>query len=140
MAKKIKLDAKKVERALGKHWEEALTGLDQEMAEFCQNLLEIKRLKKEGSKIPESNRRLDQLQKRNNHFASQAAENLHEAFYQETKDPNAFLSFVAEMVEALESTYDIRMKMSEEKLQEVVNGLSPGMKVITEEDYKAAFK
>ena len=139
MTKKIKLEAKKVERALGKHWEEAFTGLDQEMAEYCQNFLEIKRLKKVGSKIPESNRKVDQLQKRNNHFASQAAEVLHQAFFQEIKDPNAFLSFVAEMVEALESTYDIRMKMSEEKLQDVVNCISPGMKVITEEDYKAAF-
>jgi transcriptional regulator NrdR family protein len=65
----------------------------------------------------------------NNHV-SNIAEVLHEAFYRETKDPQAFLDLITEIVQYLEESYSVRLSLPEAKLQEVVKVLKPGMTII----------
>lgn|GEM_PF-4085620 len=141
MTKKQKALAKKPGKpSAGLEFPQALKELVPDFSCFAKNYAEMEKLKKKGLYDPNVAEKYGQLAFENSNAASNIAEMLHEVFYQKTKEPQAFLDLISEMAETLEDLYSVKLKITESRLQEIVDLLRPGMRVITEEVYKNTFE
>jgi len=112
------------------------------MIEYAKNYTEIKALMNEGYLNEEQVSRLEYLKDWNSLKISDVVEDIQSALYQGSLDLDAFAIFLCENLESLEAKFgmEVPVAISTERLQDLVDKLRPGMKVIPEKEYSDVFE